>query len=50
VDYVTEAGVGHAQALDQSDPVINRWVRARFSGGSNLDSCTRAGLGVARLG
>jgi pimeloyl-ACP methyl ester carboxylesterase len=50
VDYVTEDGVGHAQALDQSDAVINHWVQARFSGGSTVDSCTRPGLGVGHLG
>ena len=50
VDYVTEPGVGHGHVLDQSIPVINRWVRSRFSGTSTVDSCTRPGLGINRSG
>lgn len=49
VDYVAQQGVGHGQVLDLSTTVINRWIRARFSGGSTVDSCTRPGLGISRL-
>ena len=49
VDYVTERGVTHTQVLDLSTTVINRWIRARFSGATTVDSCTRPGLGIARL-
>ena len=49
VDYVTEQGVTHTQVLDLSTTVINRWIRARFSGATTVDSCTRPGLGIARL-
>ncbi len=49
VDYVTEPGVGHSQVLDLSTAVINRWIRARFSGASTVDSCTRPGLGISHL-
>ena len=50
VDYVTETGVGHSQALDLSTAVINRWIRARFDGATSVDSCTRPGLGIRRTG
>ncbi len=49
VDYVAEQGVGHSQVLDLSTTVINRWIRARFGGGSTVDSCTRPGLGISHL-
>lgn len=49
VDYVAERGVGHSQVLDLSTTVINRWIQARFSGSSPVDSCTRPGLGVSHL-
>ena len=46
VDYVAERGVGHSQTLDQSTPLIDRWLQARFTGTSGTDSCIRPGLGV----
>jgi len=49
VDYVAEQGVGHSQVLDLSTTMINRWISARFSGGTAVDSCTRPGLGVTHL-
>jgi len=49
VDYVAEQGVGHSQVLDLSTTVINRWISARFGGGTAIDSCTRPGLGVGHL-
>ena len=46
VDYVAEPGVGHNEVLDLSAAVINRWIEARFSGRTSVDSCTRPGLGL----
>jgi len=46
VDYVAERGVGHSQALDQSTPLIDQWLQARFTGTSGTDSCSRPGLGA----
>ena len=50
VDYVAEQGVGHSQVLDLSThgdrPVDPGPVR----GGTAVDSCTRPGLGIGRLG
>jgi alpha-beta hydrolase superfamily lysophospholipase len=50
VDYVAERGDGHSQALDLATTVINRWIRARFSGGAAVDSCIHTGLGLSHLG
>jgi pimeloyl-ACP methyl ester carboxylesterase len=50
VDYVAEPGVGHSQVLDLSTDMINRWIQARFLGTTTVDSCTRADLGISRLG
>jgi pimeloyl-ACP methyl ester carboxylesterase len=47
VDYALESGLGHAQALDDSGGVIDRWLQARFTGVDGTDSCTLPGLGVA---
>jgi alpha-beta hydrolase superfamily lysophospholipase len=49
VDYVAESGVGHSQVLDLSTAMVNRWIHARFVGGTSTDSCTRPGLGIARV-
>ena len=48
VDYVAERGVGHSQSLDQSTALVNRWLQSRFTGSPMVDSCTRAGLGIAK--
>ncbi len=48
VDFVTEHGLGHDQALDRSTTLVNRWLQARFAGGPIVDSCLRPGLGIAK--
>ena len=47
VDYALEPGLGHAQALDDSDALIGRWLQARFAGSDSVNSCALPGLGIA---
>jgi len=49
VDYEVERGVGHNQVLGLSSTQINQWIGQRFAGATMVDSCTRPGLGIARV-
>ncbi len=48
VDYVVEPGLGHSQAIADSDPTITRWLQGRFAGTAATDSCEHADLGIPR--
>ena len=53
VDYDLVPGLGHPEALDDSGPLISRWLQARFTGTSGENSCALPGLGIStatRLG
>ena len=49
VDYLVERGLGHSQVLGDAGGAIDRWVQARFAGGSTVDSCTRPDLGLTHV-